>query len=302
MDYEAYKRRASNRAVAIPGYEPYALSPLIKWPLLVRSDGNAVAPVAGDILHRGWRGFERDSLEAIEAVEPLARGVFFGALGRAYEEYIGHSLSAAPGSGDVKHGSEMLPRKTKKCDWVCISERECVLVEVKAVKFAFEASMTKTRESLKAELSKAGGLADGVVQLNESARAIRDGKTPIPKRSYLSGLLVVRGDQVGLNSPMIRGLLDEIVVERGYPPPIIKYQLTNDVGFTYLARLLHQGNRLGSFLQRKMKHAVFQHDDMHFAVLRESETLPPHPLADKHQEQLDDLFVQYMPGLLDAKV
>jgi hypothetical protein len=52
MTYSEYKTRASDASVSIPGYEPYSLSPLVKWPLLTRSDGSAVAPIAGDVLHR----------------------------------------------------------------------------------------------------------------------------------------------------------------------------------------------------------------------------------------------------------
>ena len=60
MTYGAYRERLDDPKVSFPGYEAYGLSPLVKWPLLVQSDGNAVAPIAGDLLRRGPRGFEVD--------------------------------------------------------------------------------------------------------------------------------------------------------------------------------------------------------------------------------------------------
>jgi hypothetical protein len=209
---------------------------------------------------------------------------------------VGDSLKGA-GLGQVEHGSTLLPRKSKKCDWIWVNDNEVVLVEVKSVRFSFEASMTKQRSALKAQLSKTGGLADGLIQLNESARSIRAGATILPKRSYLSALMVVRGDQVGLNSPFVRDLLEEILRERGHLPIIVKYQLTNDLGFTYLVQLLASGVHLGKFLHKKMKHPMFLNDDMHFAVLREKSVLPKHPLVDEHWIMLDGVFHHYAPDI-----
>ena len=301
MTYEEYKSRLDVPSVLVSGYEAYALSPLVKWPLVVRSDGNAVAPVAGDLLHRGPRVFEVDALQALEKVRPEGAGTFSRALGEAYERYVGDSLERSKGAGEVRHGSTVFRGDKRHCDWVCIAGREVVLVEVKSVWVHLKADVTKERERLKMELAREGNLADALIQLDEAARAIRERETPLAKNSHLAGLIVMRGEQVGLNSPYIRGVLEEIVAERGREPPIVKYQLTNDVGFSHIVKMLAAGRHsLGHFLQKKMGDGIHAYDDMHFAVERVCRTLPEHPLVEKHAALVDELFESFAPGLAEA--
>ena len=57
LDYRGFKQWATNPNVVEEGFEAYALSPVVRWPLITRSDGRYVAPVARDLLERPTRGF-----------------------------------------------------------------------------------------------------------------------------------------------------------------------------------------------------------------------------------------------------
>ncbi len=301
MTYEQYKNSLDDPGVVVPGYEAYALSPLVKWPLVVRSDGNAVAPIAGDLLHRGPRVFEVDALQALTKVRAERVGTFSRALGETYERYVGESLERSKCAGEVRHGSTVFRGDKRYCDWVCIAGREVVLVEVKSVWFHLKTNVTKEWERLKRELSRDGNLADALIQLDEAARAIRERKTPLAKNAHLAGLIVVRGEQVGLNSPYIREVIEEVVAERGREPPIVKYQLTNDLGFSHIVKMMFAGrDSLGRFLRKKMRDEIHVYDDMHFAVERVCKTLPEHPLIDKQGALVDELFESFAPGLAEA--
>ena len=56
LDYAGFKAWATNSGVVEEGFEAYALSPVVRWPLIERSDGRYVAPVARDLLERPTRG------------------------------------------------------------------------------------------------------------------------------------------------------------------------------------------------------------------------------------------------------
>ena len=296
MTYDEYKQRLDGPTVSVPDYEPYALSPLVKWPLVVQSDGNGVPPIINDLVHRACRVFHIDSLQAIEKHCPESEGVYLDALGEVYERYVGDSLMRAGHGHEVAHGSEIFGTAGKHCDWVVTEGRQVTLIEVKAISVQFDASMTKERGRLKRALGRDGSLADALIQLDESARAIRFRTTRVPKNSHLLGLIVARGDQVGLNSPFVRGLLEEILTERGRKPPIVRYQLTNDLGFSHLARAMSGGESLGRLLHKKCRDDIHRYDDMHFALEVEGQTLPGHPLADDHHQLVGWVFNRYVPG------
>jgi hypothetical protein len=46
LTYSAFQAKANDPRIAFSGYDGFALSPLIQWPLVIRTDGFAVAPVA----------------------------------------------------------------------------------------------------------------------------------------------------------------------------------------------------------------------------------------------------------------
>ena len=137
---------------------------------------------------------------------------------------------------------------------------------------------------------------------DESARSVRRGETRLRKQVPLQGLVVIRGSLVGLNTPHIRQLIEEIFEDRGLPPPIIKYHFANDVDFYELARFCTSGRSLNRLLYKKARDGIHQYDELHFYVERESSRGPElgrHPLAQAFDERLRELLGLYEPRLLN---
>ena len=300
--YEAFQAHAQSPAVRAVGYEAYAMSPSVHWPLTIRNDGLAVAPIAADLLNRPIHGFVVDALQAIDRCDPMKRGSFNLASGRAFERYVGRTLEATEGAGTVLAADDVFSKRTKHCDRVCVDGRRVLLVEAKAPWFHLRADMTKERSALKAELARDGSLAGAIEQLDESAIVIRSRKTDLPKNAHLMGLLVVKGDEVGLNSPYVAELLSEILAERGRAKPIIKIQIVNDVGFSSLAQLHATDGSMWKFVRDKHEDDAHRYNEMHFQVEEASQVLPDHPLAQSFEERFvemasryDDRFARDMP-------
>ena len=296
ITYREFACQAQSDRVTIPGYELYGLSPTVKWPLMITDSGPTLAPIAGDLLHRANRGFVIDSLQAI-GDDSTGRGRFNVARGRAFEAYVGRTLHAMIGAGDVSHADKMFDGG--HCDWVCQEERRVTLVEAKTIWFDLGSEMTKERDRLKRELSKGGSIVDAVQQLDASAQAIRRGETPIPKSTNLMGLIVVGGHEVGLNAQMMNEIVLEVLEERGAPQPIIKYQVANDEGFAYLARRFRNGGSLCEFLYRKHKSPAIRQNELHLADNTGSEDLPAHPLEAEHDLRFLEVIGRFSEPLAE---
>ena len=289
-DYAAFKSNATVREVAPQGYDIYSLSPLVRWPLVKRTDGHLVAPVIADLLERPTRAFPIDALKALSEQRVAARGQFYQAVGAAYEQYVWDSLVSAPGAGEVRRAHDMVPSGSKNCDFICLEAKAATLVEAKAVRLRLIADITKERDLLREEFARENGVADGLIQLNETARAIRQRRTEIPKGILLNTLLVIRGEQVLLNSEFVRRILEELVLERSGSKMIVKYQIINDEGFDALIRMLCTGRSLSKFLYGKRKTKIRDTRDMHHEVWQQVSSLPDHPLKATIEGALDDLM------------
>ena len=295
VSYQEFQKHASNPTVAPQDYESYALSPLIRYPLVIRSDGLAVAPMLQDILERPTRAFQIDVLKALKGRGSDTLGCFNMATGETYEEFVRQSLESAKGCGDVRSGTELLPQGEKNCDFICIEEKSATLVEVKSVWTSLISDITKDRAQLHREFAKEGGVADGLIQLNESARMIRDGRTNLPKRTFLNAVLILRGDQVMLNSPPIRELLTEIVKEKYDHQMVVEFHLMNDAGLAAVVRLLAGSGSLGRFLYDKRQDKRERYNEFHLTAWARNPNPPPHPLDHLGNEALDSVTGKHLP-------
>ncbi|MCY4639600.1 MAG: hypothetical protein OXC94_04590 [Chloroflexi bacterium] len=288
-DYAAVKVWARDPAVSEAGFEGYALSPLVHWPLIKRTDGRYVAPVARDLLVRPTRGFPIDVREAVQSESQ--REVVKRAMSEVYEDYVERLLRAASPQARVFRGAEILPEGRLNCDFVVVDGRLVTLVEVKAVHIRLKADMTKDFELLRSEFA-GKGLGKGLAQISESARAIREGATDIPRNSILTGLLVVRGEQVFLNSTEMRILMEELASEHADRPVFVKYQVANDEGLSMLATAAAERGGLGTLLRDKVKNPVeFEEDFEEFASRRLDGDGSPPPLHDEFHGAVRTLLV-----------
>ena len=291
LDYCGFKQWATNPNVVEEGFEAYALSPVVRWPLITRSDGRYVAPVARDLLERPTRGFPIGVRQAVQS--PQEYEVVKQVMSSTYEDYVEALLRAALPQATIHRGCDVLPSKRLNCDFVCVEGKLVTLVEVKAVHISLKTDMTKDLDLLRVEF-KEKGIGKGLAQLAESARAIRDKATGFAKNSILTGLLVVRGEQVFLNSPEVRSLIEDLAaaeVECRFP---VKYQVLNDEGLTVLGRIGAAEGGLGKTVRKKLDNSTdLQKDFEDFADQRLSADSPPPPLYEQHRAEVRTLLTEF---------
>ncbi len=290
--YEDFQSHARNPSVSFKRFETYALSPLVYYPLLRLSDGVLVCPILTDLLDRATRSFREDC----RRLSGVDQGRLNQAVGAAYEAYVEAVLTGARGVGEMLRASDVLPRAAKNCDFISIEGGHATLIEAKSVNVALSTEMTKDEDHLRAELNKEGGLADGLIQINETAKCIRAGGTKVQRRAILNGLLVARGEQAMLNWPLVRDILSRIVKERSGRELILSFQIANDSGLDLLAQLVHGGASLGQFLYHKRKDPHRNSTDIHAAVSAYSDELGKHPLSVPLRENLDEIVRICVPA------
>ena len=290
LNYRGVKQWAGHPDVVEAGFEPYALSPLVRWPLIQRGDGLYVAPVARDILYRPTRGFP---IDVRQVVTSEAEGdVVKQTMGSTYEDYVEQLLRSALPQASIHRGTDVLPGDRLNCDFVCVEGRLVTLIETKAVHIRLKADMTKDFGLLRQELVDKG-IGKGLAQLGESGRAIRDRVTPFPKNAILTGLLVVAGEQVFMNSQPMRSLLEDLAAVEAGRGVFIKYQIVNDGGLDLLTRAAAAGRGLGALLREKSANpAECQEDFEDFATRRLGDDSPP-VLGHEHRAALRGLLVKF---------
>ena len=291
LDYCSFKQWATNPSVVEEGFEAYALSPMIRWPLITRSDGRYVAPVARDLLERPTRGFPIDVRQVVQSPEEYE--VVKQVMSSTYEEYVEELLHTALPQATVHRGSDVLPSDRLNCDFVCVEGKLITLVEVKAVHIRLKTDMTKDLDLLHDEF-KDKGIGKGLAQIAESARAIRDRATGFAKNSILTGLLVVRGEQVFLNSREVRSLIEDLAAAEVECPFPVKYQVLNDEGLTVLGCIVAAEGGLGRTVRKKLDNSAdLQKDFEDFAVQRVNADSPAPPLSEQQLTEVRTLLTEF---------
>ena len=291
LDYARFKAWATDSGVVEEGFEAYALSPVVRWPLIERRDGHYVAPVARDLLQRPTRGFPIDVRKAVQSEHEYE--LVKQAMSSTYEDYVEELLRVALPQAIVHRGRDVLPTDRLNCDFVCVENRLVTLVEVKAVHVRLKTDMTKDFGLMREEFNEKG-IGKGLAQLAESARAIRDRATSFPKNSILTGLLVVRGEQVFLNSREVRSLIQELAEgETGRRIPV-KYQVLNDEGLTLLGQVAAAHGGLGKIVREKLDDsAECQKDFEDFAAQRLGAGSSPLPLREQYRAEVRTLRTEF---------
>ena len=291
LDYAEFKEWAKHPDVVEEGFEAYALSPLVRWPLIKLSDGRYVAPVASDLLDRPTRGFSVDVQQVL--CSRTQADVVKDVMSSVYEEYVGDLLRAALPRATIHRGKDVLPTNRLNCDFVCVEGKLITLVEVKAAHISLKADMTKDYDVLRGEFSRRG-IGKGLAQLSESARAIRERATDFPKNSVLTGLLVVRGEQAYMNSLEVRSIVEDVAAAEAKRDIFLKYQLVNDEGLALLGGLASARGGLGTLLREKLDSAVeAQADFEDFASPRLSAENTPLPLHERYRAAFRSLLMDF---------
>ena len=291
LDYPRFQKLAADPMVGEDGFESYALSPLVRWPLVKLSDGRYVAPVVEDLLVRPTRGFAVDVQQAIDC--PAQANAVQAEISSVYEEYVENLLRFALPKTTIHRGKDVLPTTGLNCDFVCVEGKLITLVEVKGGHIPLKADMTKDYDLLRREYDKRG-IVKGLDQLNESARAIRERTTDFAKNSILTGLLVVRGDQVFMNSSQVRSLIDDPSDAATKRRRFLKHQIVNDEGLARLVDLAAVRGGLGVVLRKKLASVVDAQADIEdyaWPLLR-GDHVPP-PLHEQYRAAFVSLLTDF---------
>lgn len=257
-----------------PGFEAYSLSPLKRFPVVKHADGDRTVPVANDLLDRPLRLFFYDLIEVLTGTD---NGTFRSALGEAQETLVQRSLQTAlAGRGQVHRAAEVLqPHSGERlCDFVCIERSSVTFIEVKSARFPLKVDVTKTQETLREAITRNGGFADAVAQLADSIHAYREGRTSLPRRGRVFGLVVTPGERVGLNTNEVRRIIAESGVRQAAPEKLKDYLIADDLGFEALVRHVSTRKPLGGTIRELLRGRDIE-ADVHTRLPR---GLPIHPL------------------------
>ena len=283
---------AWQRERVVEGYEPFSLSALKEYPVVVHSDGLVSVPVANDLLDRPFRGLFYDLSPKLDKTE---RGIFGDVSGAAYEALVEETLKACCGSKSVFRAEDVIERREgeKVCDFICVEPGHLTFVEAKSARPLMRTEITKDPVALREYVLKRGSIADAVEQIAISIKtthkAIQEGRARIPKRRRMLGLIVTPGERVGINSAIVRGMIRDRLREtdgKGFE----KYLIADDLGLDHLARTLSTRPGLGRLLWALMRDSAHKFDDVHTQL--DYGDFGQHPLQAKFDESLEALFME----------
>ena len=292
LTYEELSERAKVKAVRPEGYEQYALSPLVRWPMLKHTDGIVTIPIATDILDRAISNFHVD-IDCCLSRRQLSQ--FRDVWGSVFEDYVRQSLN--PLQGTLLEGKDILPATRKNCDFLWQNDGADVggytLIEAKVASWPLRASLTQTDTELRKAFDQDGGIVDGIVQLESSSDAIRLGETDLNKSIPLTGLLVVSGERFDLNSAHLRELVKPLVRRRIGRGPKLPYHVVSQVDFYYLVQAIAGGGNLNIYLKEKYENKIDRFSSVYDTLNIYFDQMGPHPLDNEYRRKFDELLRGY---------
>ncbi|MCY4616750.1 MAG: hypothetical protein OXC71_10230 [Chloroflexi bacterium] len=298
LDYEEFAEYAQNPQVQFADLESYGLSPTISWPILRRTDGAYVVPVMHDLIYRVGRSFPFDARQAAGRSNV---DLLDDARGRAFETFVGDILRGTSGAGSVRHADEVLhaTAEGKRCDWICIDGNggRTTLVETKAAHLPLKTAVSPTPENRSAYIGRKGGIADAVAQIDDTARAIRNGHSHLSPRTKLMGLVVIDGPQVLLNDPATREAVTEVLEARGRPKPAIRYQVAHSDGLVQLVLSASAGASMWEQLHTKHIRRPDRYADMsQIGLPPEASSMAIHPALGAMADELREIWADMLPA------
>lgn len=292
LTYEELRDKAKDKAVRFDGYEQYALSPFVRWPILENPDGTITFPIASDVIDRAITNFHVDVGKTLSGRE-LSK--FREIWGLVFEDHVRQSLR--PLGGRLLEGKEIFSTTRKNCDFLWQDEDTdadgYTLIEAKTASWKQRVYQKQTDAELRDAFDEPGGIADGIAQLESSRDAIRLGETKLAKRVPLTGLLVVTEERFDLNTARLRELLAPLVRRRIGRLPKLTYHVVSQIELYHLVTMIAGGGKLGEYLKSK-----YENREDRFAAIFDTlgkyfDEGGPHPLDREYQQGFDELLRSY---------
>ena len=282
---DAFRRLVSRTAAglreqfsttAIKDYEIYSPSPLKWFPIVEHADGEFSVPIANDLLDRPVRLFYED---ASGSMDGPTLSTLSNAIGRAYSEHVRASLAAIFGSANVLEADRSLPtiQGRKVCDFICVGRSPLVFVEVKSTRLSAATYVTKEARAFAREAQKRHGLSYALDQVCDSILTYREQPTKLPQRRDCVGLLIVAGENVGLNTAHVRREVEAAMASASVP----RYEIADDLGLDAMTARGASGLPIDSALWRKFRDTTRRFHDTHTYFTPDA-GLPPHPLDEEY--------------------
>ena len=259
-NYEQYRTNLDVPSTGKEGFEPYNLNPLLRWPILLMSNGQYVLPLPRYLLQRVSSGIYYDFVE-----EDQSR--FGNILGRAFELYVGKILEGVPGIPQLlpERGYHVDGEGSTTCEWIILDGDTAVLIECKTRALSALAKITGDRALVRKDLARPHGVVDGIKKLQSVKSAIERravGLEPFHNVSRIFALLVTLDDFYLPNSPFIRGIINEELSSQGQLPIPWEFQLLHVGGLEWLSNLLAKSNiSIGYVMDKKVNHSTFREWD-----------------------------------------
>jgi len=186
-------------------------------------------------------------------------------------------------------------RSEVTCEWIAVDKDVAILLECKTRALRALAKVTGDRDLIRDDLSRQHGVIDGIVKLKRVCEAIErhaPGLEELHNVTKVMGLLVTLDDFYQANWPYIRGIVDEVLAERGEKPCPSEFQMTHIGGLEWLAGLLRvPGTSIARVLEYKVADPTLRELEFKNFVPRVADTFVPGTRIDLspplHDEALD---------------
>jgi hypothetical protein len=300
LEIPAFRTNALKPAVYIQDYEPYCISPLVRWPVIRLSNGQHSLPVPRLMLDRATTGTYYDFLPLLTPQEASKFGRFWGS---AFEAYVGEVMRQTDGVTPPKR-AETVASDQEICDWVIFEDSVVLLIECKTRTLSARSRITGEERDLRRDVSAAAkgnpygtSLSKGLVQLMRTRDAIeRDN----PGRFKFICLMVTLDKIYLANATAWLHRILEEEAEKLYGDKLPEaFQVTDIAGFERLLQLVTQSGRpITTHLSEKMvDRESFQLDLMTYVGLAKSDKLDPlpylHSISDSSMLELVEEFRAY---------
>ncbi len=248
--------RAYDAKVFVEGFEPYAINPLTRWPVLRRPSGRHNVPIPRLLLQRASVGIYYDFMLSLKGPE---RDAFGNAWGNAFGAYCGEVLARTPTAGTATPAAELV-RSGRRCDWIVDDGHTVVLIECKTRGLSAHTKITGSDELMRKDIVRDSGssLAGALVQIAQSRAALRSRHG---ERRFVGLIATLDSVHLANDRRYLHRFIREAAEDEFGGPIDLEFQVVDAQSFERLcAQSIASRRSLGSLLGEKMEPGRFDLD------------------------------------------
>lgn len=286
-----------------PGFEPYHLNPLRRWPAIALDGGRIAVPIPRFLLDRITTGVYFDFMESLSEKGRSEFGDFWG---RGFEQYVGELMRSQRGFDNLfpEMSYELDGRSEVTCDWIVRDRDTALLIECKTRGLNPKARVTCLKEHIVASVSRpdssnpesslAGGLAK-LFKVRDAVLKQAPGLERLQGVTRVICLLVTLDPVTEGNQNYFRRILEEKAAQFGYISGT-DWQMADIDGFERFCALVHaSGESAVALLTEKLASPdAMVHDFLDYFVKRAPNLrVMDHPLHREGRDPFEALVRRY---------